>query len=233
MAVSTNGVDWQSAPQDYAALFTMYRPYVIAWCAKKGIDENNREDVANEIMLRCIERDILKSFDPNRVFEYQGELRPARFKSFFGRFVALSVQGHRDKQNRIKNRETQICDLVMSEDESGNKASWADLYGPPANDHADIIIEVMADEQEARRVRELLEKVPPRVLNDRCDLVELYDAVRYQLLNYGEYSIKDLQPQFPVGNTTLSQWVHWLKVNLAHIYGRPEPQRRARRVGQK
>jgi DNA-directed RNA polymerase specialized sigma24 family protein len=234
VATQTGDVDWKSAPKDYAALHQLYFPYIMNLCAKNGIDENNKEDVACEILVRLIEKDILDAFDPELVFEYQGEMRPARFKSFLARYVTKSVQGHRDRQNRIRRRENPICDVLMSEDESGtNKATWADLYGPPHKDHSEDIIDLVADDQEAARVRERLTEIPPRNNQDRCNLAELFDAVREQLLAYGEYDIKELQQRFHVGNTTMNNRVWWLKANLARIYGRPVPSRRPRKLGPK
>lgn len=236
MATTTNGADWKSAPESYDAFYRQYQPVFVSLAAKNGIDEHNREDVASELMERCMRFDVLKKFDPNLYFDYKGEKRQARFRTYVGNFAELALRGKRDKQNTLKQRELLICDQVMNEeDDNGNKSTWREHFGKAEQepDHADIVIEALASDQEAQAVRARLAEVAPRSPNDECDLVALFDALREQVLTYGEYRVKDLQPKFGCSNTTLANRIWWLKANLAHIYGRPVPTKRARRVGRK
>lgn len=237
MATSVSGVDWKSAPEDYAALHRIYYPYMVNLVAKNGIDDNNKEDVASEIFLRLIEKGFLEQFDPDLVFEHNGELRPARFKSFLARAVTLYTRGHYDKQKRLSSREVKICDVQFENETSngffGVQDTWANIYGPPNPDHADDIIEMIMEEQDARGIRAWLSVREKRSSHDTCDLVELYDAVRAQLLEFGEYDVKKLQEKFHLSCTTMHTWLWWLKQNLAVAYGREVPPKRRRTLRNK
>lgn len=234
MNTIAHGVDYKSAPPDYAALHEMYYPYVVNLVAKSGINENNKEDVASEIFLRLMENDILADFDPTLVFEYEGQLRPARFKSFLSRLVVLYIRGHKDKQKRLAEREYQICDMQVGDFDNkpgfSGAHTWADLYGPPGEDHADIVIDVVQEEQEAAGVCRWLSQRPRRSHVDACDLVDLYLTVREQVLTTGNYDVQQLRERYGIGTTTMHTWLWWLKQNLAVLYGRPMPKRRPRRV---
>lgn len=237
MTITANGVDYMSAPADYAALYRDYYLYVVNLVAKHGIDENNKEDVASDILLRMIERDILGQFDPTLTFEYEGQKRPARFRSFLGRAVTVYVRGHYDKQMRIQRRELQICDTNYSHETPGTNLGpgpistsepWSNLYATPHEDHADGILDMIVEEKDAEGIRLYLKQVPPRSPHDTCDLVGLFDAMRIQGLAYGECDIPALEKHFGICTTTLYNWIWWLRSHLAHIYGRELPRKRAR-----
>lgn len=235
MSKAGSGVDYKSAPKNYADLHTMYYPYMVNLVSKNGIDDNNKEDVASEIFLRLYERGFLDQFNPDLVFEYQGEARPARFKSFLSRVVTIYVRGYSDRQRRLNRREIQICDLHMG-DESSNGfgggelkgTNWADLYGQENIDHADEVLDKVMEEQDARYLRDWLATRPKRGVHDTCDLVALFDVVRIQLLRDGEYNNKLLREHFGISATTMNNWMRWLKENLAIAYGCQTPPKRAR-----
>lgn len=230
-------VDYVSAPKNYADLFTQYYPYVVNLCGRFGIDDNNREDVASEIFLRFMERGSLEKFDPELNFEYMGEMRPARFKSYLSRAVDMYTRGHRDKLKKLARRELQICDVDFSmnvQDAGGYHSSadapWVEVYGDPHEDHADHVLDTMNEEAEAVGVRKILARVPRRSPHDRCDLVALFDAAREQILTIGQYDISALRELFGVSSTAMHSWMWWLKENLAEIYGLPVPAKRPRRT---
>lgn len=236
MTTTANDVDYKSAPEDYAALYRIYFPYMVNLVAKNGINENNKEDVASEIFLRFMERGFLELFNPDLVFEYEGQKRPAKFKSFLSRAVTTYVRGHCDKQRRQSQREVQICDAQMntpgtsvgSSNGGGEKLSWADLYGTPTDDHAEKVMDLIVEQQDHQAIRDYLATVPPRSSHDLCNLVDVFDAVRAQILGYGEYDVKTLQVRFGVSTTTMHNWLWWLKDNIAHVYGREVPPKRRR-----
>lgn len=237
MTVTENDVDYVSAPSNYADLFTIYYSYVINLCGQFGIDDNNKEDAASEILTRFMERRSLEKFDPHLEFEYRGEARPARFKSYLSRAVDMYSRGIRDKQHKLARREYQINDVVpvpgqhQSEWILGSaNARWVEVFGEATPDPADGVHDMFDEEVEANTVRALLAQVPLRSTQDRCDLVALYDAVRIQILTYGEYDISVLKDRFQVSTTAMHSWMWWLKTNLATIYGRPVPAKRARRL---
>lgn len=232
MFATATGVDYKSAPPDYAALFQIYYPYIVNLVAKNGIDDNNKEDVASDILMRLIEHDFLADFDPDLVFEYEGQPRPARFKSFLARIVYKYVRGYYDKQKRLAAREIQICDNTIgdSDQQHGMRSggSWIDLFGPANADFSDDVIEMIGEEQDSGWLRTWLSTRERRSSHDRCDLVELFDAVRAQVLSTGFYNIADLEKQFSLSTTTMYTWLWWLKSNVAAAYGRATPPKRRR-----
>jgi hypothetical protein len=202
-------------------------------CSALGIDENNKEDVACEVLLRFMERGSLEKFDPSLTFYYRGQMRPARFKSYLSRAVDKYTRGYRDKQNKLACREALLCSTTPNnnKDTSVSAAvSWADIYGDSHDDHADGVLDMITEQAEADGVRTLLARVPRRSAHDRCDLAALYDAVRTQILAFGEYDITILKEHFGVSSTAMHTWMWWLKENLAAIYGLPVPARRPRRL---
>lgn len=237
MTVTESDVDYVSAPSNYADLFTTYYAYVINLCGLFGIDDNNKEDAASEILTRFMERGSLEKFDPHLEFEYRGEARPARFKSYLSRAVDMYSRGLRDKQHKLARREYQINDVVSVSPQNqaewtlcSANARWVDVFGEATPDPADGVQDMFDEEIEANTVRALLARVPARSTQDRCDLVALFDAVRLQVLAYGEYDISILKDRFQVSTTAMHSWMWWLKTNLAGIYGRPVPPKRARRL---
>lgn len=230
-AIATD-VDYVTAPKNYADLFEQYYLYVVNLCAHFGIDEQNKEDVACEILLRFMERGSLEKFDPYLVFDYRGELRPARFKSYLSRAVEMYVRGHREKQNKHTRRELQICDLHLTAAETvtGVGVTWADQYGEAHEDHADKVLDMIDEEATAQATRTILAGIPRRSPADRCDLVAVFDAARAQILATGKYDIKILKDMFGISSTAMHSWMWWLKENLAVIYDLPMPAKRPRRT---
>jgi hypothetical protein len=234
-----NDVDYMSAPRDYADLFKTYYSYVINLCGQFGIDENNKEDAACEILLRFMERGSLEKFDPSLRFDYKGEQRPARFKSYLSRAVDMYSRGIRDKQHKLARREQQLCDTVpigpalqreQSYQSTANLASWAEVFGVGQDDHADAVENMIDFDAESAALRAMLAEIPRRNSHDRCDLAELFDAVRAQVTAFGEYDIAILKDKFGVSTTAMHSWMWWLKANVAHFYGRPLPAKRPRRT---
>jgi hypothetical protein len=242
VATYNDDVDYVSAPKDYADFFSTYRQYTINFLLQLGITEDNVEDVASDIQLRFMERRSLEKFDPDLNFYYRGRMHPARFRSYYSRAVEMYSRGLRDKQKKIARRELQICDVHLNtSNNSGSNAvdvhgggqsgqgSWAEIYGEANPDHSDGVLDMMVEETEADAVRRILAQVPPRNAQDRCDLVAMYDAVRVQVLAYGEYDLAVLAKKFGVSSTAIHSWNWWLKENMAVIYGREVPAKRPRR----
>jgi DNA-directed RNA polymerase specialized sigma24 family protein len=231
-------VDFVSAPKNYAAVFEQYYPYVVNLCGTFGIDDNNKEDVAQEILLKFIKRNSLEKFDPDRTFEYRGTMRPARFKNYLSRAVDYYCRGYRDRQKKLARREVLICDTTPKPSQRmeninptaiSSQASWSSVFGEVVPDHADGVNDMIDEAAEANGIRAILAEVPRRSAHDRCDLVALYDAVRAQILAYGEYDIPSLREKFGVSTTAMHGWMWWLKEVLADIYGLPMPTRRPHR----
>ncbi len=212
-----------SAPRDYAEFWTVYRPYVISLLITRcGIYPQNAEDIASEIMTRFIERNFLAVFDPTMVFEFNGEARPARFKSFLSKFVETYAKGHRTRQDKMRSRELPILDVVRDD---GNL--WVDVFAPDLA--ADTgVLEGMDEDQLVTFLRRHLAKVPKRSANDTCNLVVLFDQVMIQIRRDGRYNISRLRQIFQVSSTAMHTWMWWLRSEIAVALGLPAPTKRTK-----
>lgn len=235
MATIVKGADYKSAPRDYAAFFELYYPIIVNKVGTLGIHENHQEDVASEIIAAFIRTDVIGQFEPDHECRYAGEARAANFRSFVGSKVELYVRGHRDRLNKIKRREVLLCDLMLGGDETKHGlhshlhegATWLDLQRPQRTE-VDDVIEWIAEEQDAQYVRTWLKQQPKRSRSDIFNLVDVYDAVRAQLAEFGEYDVDKLKALFDISTTTMHSWLWTLKSYLAQYYGRPCPPKRPR-----
>lgn len=228
MKIADNGVDHASAPADYAELFEKYYQYVVTIVRRMGIWPVHAEDVACEILLRFYERDFLSKFDPTMVFEYEGQERPARFKSFLTKFVMTYVRGHYDKQQRRADREVLLCDRPI-----GNGTdTWINLFGDTVDAVDADVIEALSENELVTRLREYIKTVPRRSKYDTCDLVALFDAVVKQIHTDGKYNITALRGVFGISSTAMHSWMWWLRANIATALDRPVPAKRFRATPQ-
>lgn len=231
MAQTNGGTDFMSAPKDYAELFKVYYVYVVHLVNRMGIDEFSKEDVASEILTRFYERDFLSKFDPTLTFQYAGEERPARFKSFLSKFVLAYVRGHYDKQQRQRSREVLLCDTRIGGGSAGEATSdqgvpWVELFGDTEEGPEESVLCQLEEEAVVQGLRAYLATVPRRSKYDNCDLVMLFDEVMLQIRVYGEINIKKLKDIFGVSCTSMHLWVWWLKENLAQATDRQVPAKR-------
>lgn len=230
VTIAPSPVDYRSAPQNYAQVFQIYYRYIVNLVHQHGITDDNKEDVASDILTRFQERDSLAGYDPNLMFEYQGEMRPARFKNYITKFALKYVRGHLDRQRKLTRREIQICDMpVTGPSRSGAEAqSWADAYATPTESHEESVIDMVMEETLWLGLRGYLATVPRRSAFDRCDLVALFDVYRRQIREQGFSNIKTLSVEFGVSSTAMHGWVWWMRENIADYLGEPVPPRRPR-----
>lgn len=224
MAVSEAPVDYVSAPASYEELYRMYYNYVVSLVRRMGIDEDRKEDVASSILLRFYERDFLAKFDPSLVFSYNGEKRPARFKSFLSKFVIIYVRSHREKQINRARRELLICDSPIDD------SSWLDFFGGRVQGPEDDVIEMLSEQELVADLRRHLTTIPRRSVHDMCDLPAVFDVLVEQIREYGRYDVAQLKVHFGVSATSMHSWLWWLRANLAEYLRRPLPAKRPRTV---
>ncbi len=217
-------MDYVSAPGDYVSFYRTYRPIVVGLVKKYGIDPQHADDVASEIMLRFLERDFLVQFNPSLVFMYEGETRPARFRSFLANFVKRYCQGHRDKLHRIRSREPQLIDGPPRSDGS----LWIDVFGPLAPGADEDVLDEVHGGQLVTWLRDYLATVPRKSRSDSCDLVALFDQVLIQIQRDGEWSIAKLRRIFNVSPTTMHSRMWRLRACIATALDREMPAKRKR-----
>lgn len=233
MSTADNGVDFVSAPVDYADLFRRYYSYVVALVRRAGIDDNRAEDVASDILLRFLERGFLDKFDPTLVFHYDGQERPARFKSFLSKFVLAYCRGHWDKQQRDKYREPLVCDSPLFETTqsmmgAGQIVRWIEAHGEHAPGADVVVAEMFGEADLINELRTYLANVPRRSKFDTCDLVALFDTVVDQVRNDGAWNAAEIRAKFGISTTAVHSWMWWMRTNIAACLGRPVPAKRPR-----
>ncbi len=218
MKIANSGVDFVSPPQDYAELFRIYRDYMIALIRRAGIDPQQAEDVASDILLRFMERDSLNDFDPTMSFEFDGKTRPARFKSYLSKCVITYARGHRDRLQRLANREPLIIDRPRADDDDSSVLDddQATVPGPE-----DIVLAAMGEQVLIAQIRAYLSTIPRRSRFDACDLVALFDAVVEQVHRTGTCNAAELRLRFQVSPTAMHTWLNWLRTNIALFLKRP------------
>lgn len=224
MSDVTDGVDYVSAPGDYVSFYRTYRPIVVGLVKSCGIDPQHADDIASEIMLRFLERDFLVEFDPTLVFTYEGEKRPAKFRSFLSTFVKRYCKGHRDRLTRIRTREQQLIDGPPR----GDGSLWIEVFGPLAPAADEDVVEGVYNGQLVTFLRDYLAEVPRKSRADRCDLVALFDQMMLQIEEDGEWSIAKLRRVFNVSPTTMHSRMWRLRACLADALGREMPAKRKR-----
>lgn len=228
MAEHESGVDYVSAPRDYAELFDIYYAYVVNLVHHLGIHESRKEDVASEILTRFLERDFLAKFDPTLVFTHEGKQHPARFKNFLSKFVASYVRGHYDKQQRLTSREVLYSGVDNDSSNSTPPDAWFDKLTREHPEIEDHLLDMVAEQELATGLRSYLHGIARRSPYDTCDLVALFDAVAEQIRDLGEVNIEKLKDKFQVSNTAMHNWMWWLRENLCEATGRPVPPKRRR-----
>lgn len=205
-------------PANYSELHRVYYGYVVGLVGNLGIEDQSREDVASEILLRFIERDFLNVYDPTKTFTHEGRTYTARFKPFLSGFVRIYVRGHRDRQRRRMHHELMINDQFFGAMEDSNaNHSWFDVVADMLTDDMLDVEDRMVEEVMVRRLRAQLATVPRRNKRDRCDLVALFDAIMDQVHTNGQCSVKELQAAFDVTSTSIHSWLNWMRMNLEDV----------------
>lgn len=203
MLEALSAVDYVRPPSGYAAFYEMYYGHITAIVRKSGIEQQSVDDVADDIVTRLIEIDIIGKFDENYVIIRNGKLVPPRFKTFLDAHVNKYIMGKRDKLDNIKKHEILICDSVV--DDENNR--WIDkMYVIDCSAFAEL-----EEQHLIESIRSYLSTLPPRSVKDICNLVKLFDSVVEQVHSLGKYNVRDLQRQFGVSNVAIYSWLNLLR----------------------
>jgi hypothetical protein len=189
-----------SSPEEF---IRDYRDYVVSLVKRFGIPAQEAEDVANDILLRQLQLDILHMYNPDHAVTHQGVTKKVTFRAFLSARVSLYCRGKRDVLQRRAGRELLICDTAV--DESGT--SWLDVFGGAEWDdysHLDA-------EEFLTRMRSHLARVPRRSLADSCDLVALFDELVREVRENGGISTDAVRTRFGISDTTATAWIGRLR----------------------
>lgn len=213
MTAVDNGVDYRVPPADYAALYTAYQPIIVGLIKQRGVPPEHVDDVAAEIMLKLIERGVLDLFDPQMLYLYGTDFRPARFKTFITRHVMLYARGQRDKVFRRANREMQGFDEPRTDG-----TTWLDDLVQDAG-HEDWVLDRMDIAETISGIRAYLAEVEPRSKYDTLDLVWLFDRIVAQLMETGRFNAQELCQEIGVSTTAFYTWRRWLARHVGAYLG--------------
>lgn len=191
-----------AVPTSPDELVSWYRDYVVGLVQRCGIPAQDAEDVANDILLRELEVNILGMYNPEHESEHQGIKRKVTFKAFLSARVALRCRGKRDAINRRTAREPLLCD---SSAEDG--ARWIDIFGGADWDDYSALTE----QEFLGRMRAHLARVPRRSEQDSCDLVALFDELVREVREEGEVTTASVRERFSVSDTTACAWIARLR----------------------
>ncbi len=202
-----SGVDYASAPPNYAVLFRDYHAVIIGRVKQKGVPPEHVEDVASEILLKLYQRDILDLFDPGMVYLYGTDFKPARFRSFITRHVDLYIRGQYDKVCRRNRREGSPLFEDCEDD------------GAVVNGHEDDVLDRLETVEMISGLRAYLADVPRRSQYDTLDLVWLFDLINSQVQETGRFNAQELCREIGVSTTAFYTWRRWLARNVANYLG--------------
>lgn len=118
------------APENYGDLYTHYFGMMKSIVRRAGINAEDVEDVASEILCKFMEKDALTWFDPDKVID-AGEnprtkgprYREARFSNLLRQFTSLYCRHWMDKQRNLAHREPDFAKLDAAVTTSANDAS--------------------------------------------------------------------------------------------------------------
>lgn len=232
MLIAKNGVDHVSAPADYHELYRKYYGFVVALVQKHGISESNAEDVASEILERFWERDFLKEFNPEAVFEHDGVRYPARFKSFLSKFVIAYLPGHRDRQTKRTHRELLIMDMPIADGNANaetSKSNWGEQHGGETVSAEDEFFGAAAIADLLDYMRGYLDNLPAHSKIEGCDLSALFSEMLRQIDTTGGWENEPLRERFNVSSTCMHQWTWVLRRHLVNAMNRNLPAKRVQR----
>jgi DNA-directed RNA polymerase specialized sigma24 family protein len=201
-------------PDSFEDMYRHYFPYVVRLVGYFGIDSQNAEDVAQNILAKFFEKRALEDFNPEYTSSHDGVIRSAVFRTFLSGFVKAYVRHYRDRQALQRDREGLSTDQVMFRyADSGEGATWLDLNAPTYTDEHEELQEI----ELVTSIRARLAAVPPRNDQDRCDLPAFFNAVLEQTYNDGKVDTAALALQFQVSKTTVQNWLKRLRAEVSQV----------------
>lgn len=187
-------------PADAGELVKQYRDLIRRLVIKRGVPAQDADDATQFILTRMIERNVLGMYDPSK----------GTFRNFVCAQASVYANGQRDKVLRKATRELLIADSPVDGEDGGT--SWADTFGGLAacDDYSYIDAE-----EWVTRMRAHLASIPPRSLDDACDLVAVFDELLREIHVHGQYSRDELCARFSIGATTAAAWITRLREIMA------------------
>ena len=166
-------------PTNYSEVFSLYYPYIIKLVRKAGIDSQNVEDVAMQLLTKFYEKDVLSDYNPEFTSSHSGVVRSANFNTFLAGFVFSYIRYLKGRQELNKNREPTLVDSSISStsENSSSDLPWIVQHGLRHEDtHEELELEELI-----LRINAHLARVTSKSSKDRCDLGMLFTVVQKQI----------------------------------------------------
>lgn len=206
LAKSTTRTDF--VPQTFDELYRHYFKYVVKYVIALGIEPQNAEDVAQTVLTKFFEKDVLSDYDPERYVQANGRIRKAVFGTFLSGFVRLYVMHYRDRQWVLKKREGTSLDATLAPTENGgSEGSPMDWTGPAITEEYEDLHFVNL----VNGIRTHLSHIPPRNAQDQCNMVEFFNVVLQQTYEDGKIDTIALSARFGVSKTSIQNWLKRLR----------------------
>lgn len=200
-------------PATFDELYRHYYSYVVRYVIALGIEPRNAEDVAQTVLQKFFEKDVLSDYDPDHYVEAEGRTRKAMFGTFLSGFVRLYVRHYRDRQWVLQKREGTSLD-TSSRDDDGKDGSNSDFLSGVTfeEQHEDLhFIELVTG------IRAHLSTVAPRNAQDQCNMVDFFNAVLQQTYEDGKIDTEALKEQFGVSKTSIQNWLKRLRNEVSIV----------------
>ena len=202
-------------PTNYSEVFSLYYPYIIKLVRKAGIDSQNVEDVAMQLLTKFYEKDVLSDYNPEFTSSHSGVVRSANFNTFLAGFVFSYIRYLKGRQELNKNREPTLVDSSISStsENSSSDLPWIVQHGLRHEDtHEELELEELI-----LRINAHLARVTSKSSKDRCDLGMLFTVVQKQIYEQGKLNVAELAEVFGVSATSIQNWMKRLRGQISLV----------------
>lgn len=201
-----------SVPRTNAEVFETYYNHVKFLIRKYGFHEELVEDMAGILMLKFVEKDVLADYDPERLSTNN---KTANFKTFLSGFVMSYLYHYMSREIRRRDIEAFSTDYSYTL-EDGDMDLWMDhLPEGQVDDEYDYqTLDLIID------IRNYL-KDNPKVMGKKHEPVTLehfFSSVMRQVDEQGQVNSKELQEEFGVSKTTISNWMRTLREHVGTAF---------------
>lgn len=189
-------------PTGYDQLFRHYYPYVSAMVRKFNVPESSRDDVAMMLVTKFIEKDMLGTFDPERL---DATGNPVKFSSYLSGFVVAYIRYYVEREYKEASRSPNLIDETTVT--PSGELTWLDLNGfTHEDDLSHVDYELMVD-----AMKEKLKTVPTK---NKRDFHLLFSLMVDQLREKGRLNRRELAEMFEVSDSLISLWQ---KMMITHL----------------
>lgn len=200
-------------PNDYSECYERYIVFIRQTVSRHGIDDQDVQDVADDIFMRIIAKDLLGQYDPNRLFSTPRGPKYATFTAMLSTFVNLCCRDYKDKQHDRWRREPVSIDTQVGAD--SDAAVWLELNSPKTHADGDLVHARVDFVRAAKNALATLEALPIRNPRDRRKkLPALFRYCLERTLLDGTFTRKEVAEHFNISDTATYQLFLDLKEEL-------------------